>query len=330
MPTLVPASDPAFRYEGRLDRRNPAAPVVVWAGDRITVDFEGAELALRFGQAQGQAFFDVTVDGATEVVSGGQARWVWPHRLESGRHTLRIVKRSEADAGHVAFLGVELDESGKVAAPSPPVYRLRIQFIGDSITVGANNEDGAVDQWEDRRTHNHVLSYSYLTSQALQADHRATAVSGMGIVEGFVPMIAGDTWNKVYPREPVLTADLTSWIPDLVFVNLGENDDAFTRVNGRPFPSGYTSGYVKLVKAVRAAWPDAQIVLLRGGMWGGKNSDQLRPAWEKAVAELESGDPKITHYVFDHWSGQHPRVADHRILAAELTDWVKRQGFLKR
>lgn len=325
--TLTPASDAAFLLEGRFDRRNPAEPVFIWAGDRISADFTGGQLALRFGRSEGQTYFDVTVDDATQVVSGGARRWVWPSSLADGPHRLKIVKRSEADAGHVGFLGVELAAGAKIVPPASPAYRLKVQFIGDSITVGANNEDGVEDQWEDRRTHNHVLSYGYLTSQALGADHRAMAVSGMGICEGFVPMIAADTWNKVYPRTEPLSADLAGWVPDLVFVNLGENDDAFTRAQGRPLPAGYTDGYVRLIHAVRAAWPNAQIVLLRGGMYGGSQSVALREAWEKAVAEIERTDPKVAHYVFTHWTKTHPRVADHRIMADELLAWLKTQDF---
>ena len=326
MPRFVPATDAAFLLEGRFDRRNPAEPVFIWPGDRISVDFTGEQLALRFGRAEGQAYFDVTVDEVTQIVSGNAGRWVWPAPLASGRHRLRIVKRSEADAGHAVFSGLELAAGAEALPPVPPVYRLKVQFIGDSITAGANNEDGVEDQWEDRRTHNHVLSYASLVSRALGADHRAMAVSGMGICEGFVPMIAADTWDKVYPRDVPLKADLAGWVPDLVFVNLGENDEAFTRAQNRPLPAGYTRGYVQLIRAVRVAWPNAQIVLLRGGMYGGSQSVALKQAWEKAVAEIERTDPKVAHFVFTHWTPTHPRVADHRIMAGELLPWLKEQG----
>jgi lysophospholipase L1-like esterase len=327
----IAASDPGFRYKGSFDRSEPA-PVVIWAGSRVSVDFSGDALALGFGAATGQNFFSVSVDGAVEIVGvpeGAGHRFVWPRPLAAGWHRLEIFKRSEADAGHVAFRGIELAPGAAVRAAAAPAYRLRLQFIGDSITVGANNEDGAVDQWEDRRTHNHALSYGHLVSQALQADHRAVAVSGMGVCEGFVPMHAGETWDKLYPRDRPGHIDLRGWVPDVVCVNLGENDDAFTRANGRPFPSGYTAGYVALVRAVRAAWPEAHIVLLRGGMWGGAQSPELRSAWEAAVRELETADPRISHYVFSHWSQQHPRVSDHRAMADELLRWLKSQSWAR-
>lgn len=326
--TLLPAADPRFRYEGRFDRVNPAHPVVIWAGDRIGLDFEGGELAVVFGAPTGQNFFNITVDGVTEIADAAKGRFVWPRPLAPGRHRLEIFKRSEADAGHVVFQGVELAAGAQAWAAAAPAYKLRLQFIGDSITAGACNEDGEADQWEDRRTHNHALSYGFLTSQALGADHRAVAVSGMGICEGFVPMLAGDTWDKLYPRGNSARADLAAWTPDVVCVNFGENDSGFTRANHRPFPTDFTTGYVALIQAVRAAWPSARIVLLRGGMWGGKNDPNLKAAWERAVEKLEAADPQVSHYVFTHWSGPHPRVRDDRAMAGELTAWLQAQPFM--
>jgi lysophospholipase L1-like esterase len=328
--TLLSATSPGFRHDGRFDWANPAQPVVIWAGSRVTVDFEGDGLVLIFGQVTGQVFFNVAVDGVTGVADASAGRWVWPRALSPGWHRLELFKRTEADAGHVVFRGIEVADGARIRTPAVPAYRLRMEFIGDSITVGANNEDGAVDQWEDRRTHNHALSYGFLTAQALVADHRAVAVSGMGICEGFVEMKAGEVWDKIYPRAGSPRADLTTWVPDVVLVNLGENDDAFTRANGRPFPAGYTAGYGDLIKAVRAGYPAARIVLLRGGMWGGARSPELRAAWETAVRVLEAGDPAVSHFVFTHWSEQHPRVSDHRIMAGELTMWLKAQGWMGR
>ena len=133
-----------------------------------------------------------------------------------------------------------------------------MEFIGDSITVGACNEDGAADQWEDRRTHNCALSYATLTAEAFDADYRNTAVSGMGVAIGWVPMKAGEIWNRLYPDTNSPPADLHAWIPNVVFVNLGENDDSYPRAHGQPFPANFTDGYVALIRAIRAAYPDAR------------------------------------------------------------------------
>jgi lysophospholipase L1-like esterase len=328
---LVAASNPCFRYEGRFDRTDPAAPVVVWQGSRISIDFTGDQLVLCFDTVNDQNFFDVHVDDAQAVLAvpvGANQRLSCPLPLTGGHHRLMLFKRSEAAAGTARFRGIEIATAADVAMPATPGHRLAMEFIGDSITAGACNEDGAADQWENRSTHNNALSYGAMTSAAFLADYRNIAVSGMGVVIGWVPSHAAEVWNRVYPDARSPRADLAAWTPDVVFVNLGENDDSFTHAKGMPFPPTFSSQYVALVRAIRDAYHSAEIVILRGGMFGGAKSPALRQAWEIAVAELERTDPRITHFVFQHWTSTHPRVADHRVMADELISWLKGQAFI--
>jgi len=204
-----------------------------------------------------------------------------------------------------------------------------MEFFGDSITVGACNEDGDTDQWDNRHTHNAALSYVALTANAFSADYRNIAVSGMGIATGWVDRKAGEVWDKTYPNPASPRANLTQWVPQVIFVNLGENDDSYPRAHGQPFPEGYTDGYIALVRAIRTASPAAHVVLLRGGMYGGAQSEPLRQAWESAVTQLEAANPAIRHFVFKHWTHNHPRVADDRIMADELIAWLKQQPFMQ-
>ena len=329
---FIPAGDARFRFEGRMDFSDKSGPVVIWEGSRISLDFEGTQLALRFADGWEHNFFNVEVDGTNTIVgvpAGGACRVEVPLTRSPGRHHLMLFKRSEAAKGHVRFLGVELADGAPAWAPEPPAYRLRMEFFGDSITVGACNEDGAADQWEDYRTHNHALSFDYLTSQAWHADHRAMAISGMGIVTGYVDVLAGQVWDRLYPRADAPRADLKSWQPDVAFVNFGENDASFTHNQQQPFPEGYTAGYVALVRAIRAVYPRTQLVLLRGGMFNGARSEPLIRAWSAAVKELEADDAQISHFVFEHCAALHPRVPDDRAMADELTAWLKQQRFMQ-
>jgi len=329
---FLSAADPRFHYEGRFDLASPAGPVAIWQGSRIGLDFSGAQLVLHFDGIQGQNFFDVAVDDAIAVLSvppGPGRRLVFPEHLGEGRHHLTVFKRSEAAAGWARFTGVEIAAGAKAWTPAEPAYRLRMEFFGDSITAGACNEDGATDQWENFRTHNNVRSYAALTAAALAADYRNIAVSGMGIAAGYVEVRAGQVWDRAYPVAGSRRADLNAWQPDVAFVNFGENDDSFTRNNGQPFPAGFTDGYVALVRGIRQAYPKAQLVLLRGGMFGGAQSAPLREAWETAVHQLEAGDPAIHSFVFTHWSANHPRVADDRAMADELIAWLRARDFIK-
>ena len=328
----IPAGDARFRYEGRIDFSDTNAPVVIWQASRISIDFEGNKLGLDFDNAKGQCFFNATVDGSNTVVEIWEGKPVTPATLDgfgNGRHHLMLFKRSEANAGMVHFRGVELDAGEKAWAPPAPVYQLRMEFIGDSITVGACNEDGASDQWDNRRTHNCAFSFATLTAEAFDADYRNIAVSGMGIATGWVPMKAGEIWDRLHPDTNSPPINLSVWTPNVVFVNFGENDDSFPRAHGQPFPAGFTDGYVALIHAIRSAYPGARIVLLRGGMFGGAQSGPLRKAWDSAVTQLEAADKGVSHFVFKHWTSTHPRVADDQIMANELIAWLKQQDFMQ-
>lgn len=328
---LVPSSDVHFIYEGRFDTSDPSGPVVIWQASRIRVGFEGDAITLRFADLKGQVFFNAEVDGRTtrvDLPENSHRERVALSGYGAGTHQLVLFKRSEANAGTVRFLGVELSSDAQVAPAHRPQYAIRFGFIGDSITVGACNEDGPEDQWVDRSTHNAALCYAAMTADALHADHRNISVSGMGVVTGWVPQLAGATWDRLYPDPKSPRAQVATWVPNVVFVNLGENDNSFTAAHGQPFPPNFAAEYVKLVHAVRAAFPAAEIVILRGGMAGGATSEPLRKAWEVVVAELEKGDPRISHFVFTHWSKTHPRVADDRAMADELVTWLQQQPFL--
>jgi lysophospholipase L1-like esterase len=329
---IVPAADARFRYEGRFDFANSNAPVVIWQASRISLDFSGNTIGLLFGNATGQNFFNARVDGTNQVISlleGSPPQPIALSGFGDGRHQLTLFKRSEASVGTVQFCGVELSSTATVWSPPSPHYKFRMEFIGDSITVGACNEDGAEDQWTNRLTHNAALSYATLMADAFSADCRNIAVSGMGVATGWTAVKAGEVWDKIYPNPTSARVDLTGWMPQIIFVNLGENDDSFPRAHGQAFPTNYTGGYVTLIRAIRSARPGARIVLLRGGMYGGAQSEPLRAAWESAVAQLEAGDPNVSHFVFQHWTKTHPRVADDRIMAGELIDWLKRQPFMQ-
>ncbi len=333
-PQTIAASDTAFLYEGRFDFSDPAAPGVVWQGSRIRFDFDGPTLALKFDGVKGDVFFNAELDGHTTLVElhpNQPAVGANFSHLSATRHHLVLFKRTEATAGSAHFLGAEIAGGAHPFPPTAPAYKLAMQFFGDSITVGACNEDGDTDQWTDHRTHNNALSYGAMTAAAFNADYRNVAVSGIGIAIGWMQhMTFGQIWDRVYPDPDSPRADLTQWTPQIVFTNFGENDDSFTTAKKMPFPdAAYIDGYVAFVHAVRQAYPEAQIVILRGGMFGGAKSDRLRVPWEAAVKTLESTDAHVGHFVFKHWSSNHPRVADHRAMADELIAWLKEQPFIR-
>jgi lysophospholipase L1-like esterase len=330
--SFVPASDPSFRYAGRFDFSTPSSPVVIWEASTIAIDFDGDMAAIRFGVVTGDVFFNATVDGVNTVLAlkeGKPAKTMALPVSGPGPHHLVLFKRTESSAGTAVFAGIEVAPGAKVSRQAVPSYRMRMEFIGDSITVGACDEDGPKDQWEDRSTHNAAYSYAALTAAAFSADYRNTSISGIGLAAGFDDVLMGQVWDRTYPGAASPRADLAAWVPDVVLVLLGDNDDSYPRSKGLPFPADFDGKYAALIQAIRAAYPKAHIVLLNGGMWAGTNSKELGTAWAKVVARLESADPGISDLTFVHWTDNHPRVADHRVLADELDAWLGKQPFMR-
>ncbi|HEY3757085.1 MAG TPA: GDSL-type esterase/lipase family protein [Opitutaceae bacterium] len=329
--SMVPASNPAFRYDGRIDDHQADAPVLIWENTQVAFDFVGPWVALDFRDGRDQNFFNVEVDGHSQEI--GILPLV-PNRIvigpfADGHHHIVLDKRTEASTGHVTFAGVEPAPGGSIAPSPAPAYAHRFAFYGDSITVGACNEDGPVDQWIDRRSHNAALSYAALTANAFKADLQNISISGMGMAIGWTPFLTDQVWNRLYPDPTAVPVDPSVFHPDVVFTNYGENDGSFATARKMAFPSAsYLERYVAWVHELRATYPAAEIVILRGGMFNGANNPDLRSAWEAAVAKIESADPRVAHFVFKHWSGNHPRVPDDRAMADELVDWLHGQPFL--
>lgn len=328
----IRATDSLLTHEGRFAPFAPSDPgvTIVWQGSRCSFVFDAPTLRLSFDEVRGQSFFDVTIDGRMTQLAlrEGQAPLGAEFtNLPRGRHQLTLFKRSEAAAGTARLRAIELPRGGLVLAAPAPQYATSMLFFGDSITAGANSEDGEVDQWEDRSTHNNARSYGAFTAAAFAADYRNIAVSGMGICEGYTPFVAQQIWDRVAVDPAAPRAELATWQPEFIFVNYGENDESFTKNQQRPFPKNFAADYVKFIRTIRGAYPNARIILLRGGMWGGANSEPLRRAWETAAAELERSDSKVAHFAFRHWTGTHPRASDHRKMADELIAWLKVQPF---
>lgn len=326
----IKADNPAFAYEGRFDMSKAEAPRLYWQGGRILVDFEGDELTLLLELASGKTFCDITIDGQSGLLElqKGTNAWKLTTPIGKARHRLEILKRNEAGTGSLRFKGIVLGKKGKVHRPVYN-YHSRLIFFGDSITVGACNEDGPEDQWEDLATHNTNNSYSMIFGRMVNADVQNIALSGIGMVTGWnTAIFAPQVWNRYAPMARGNLADLKAWTPDVVFTNFGENDASYSQANGSPFPEAYTETYIKYIQELRKTWPTAKIVILRGGMYHGKNDPALAQAVD-AVRSAFADDKLIYGYNFVRSSNTHPRVSAHRDMAEELVQFFKQTDGLK-
>lgn len=323
---LIPADHPLVRYTGRVDDRDPKAPVMAWQGCQAEFRIRTGKLALHT-RGHWRNWLEVVVDGLhvkREVPSGDGVLEIPLHSRKGsdGAHRVTVFKRTEAYSGEYTLLGMEADRDAALFPLEPPPA-LGIEFYGDSITAGACNEDVRDDQYDDLATHNNYLSYGAETCRILGARYGNCAISGMGICETWNEYRARDVWDKVRLTDKSLLWDFTRWQPDVVVVNLGQNDEGFPASQGRPFPAEFRERYVDYIMKLSSVYPRATIVHASGGMGASFDSTGLREAMQGALSDLRAHGLPAHYFIFDAFNHAHPRVAVHLRMARQLADFLR-------
>ena len=325
---FVRADDARLAWIGRFDTRDPAAPLLAWSGSEIRARFSGTQLALRLAAVRGISHFTVEIDGRRHalVLQGEGARdWRLTEALPPGAHELRIVKRTEGSMAEARLLGLLLPADGQLLEP-PPARPLRLEFYGDSITAGACNGDLGADQYEDLSTHDGTRAYGALAAQQLGADYIGIAVSGTGLTRTWNELLMPQVWDRVAPRLDALVASVGARAPDIVLVNLGQNDHGLPASRGEPFAADFGARYLDFVRGLRQRYPQAKLVLTLGGMSAWKEQPALLEALADTAARLRSeGDTRVWIYTFKAFAWTHPRIDVHAQMADELVAFLRHE-----
>lgn len=325
---LIPAADPRMRWTGRIGP-GPLhdARLLAWSGSELRARFTGRELALEFSSTHwGTSHFTVEIDGRVlplAVPGNGWTVWRLREPLADGEHTLRLVKRTEASMAEVAFHGLRLAEGGRLLDP-PPARPLKLEFYGDSITAGACNGDVDADQYDDLYHHDGTRAYGALTAARLGADYVGIAVSGIGVTATWNELLMPQLWDRYAPRLDAGVAPPDARAPDVVLVNLGQNDHGFPASKGQRIAADFAPRYLAFVRGLRARYPQAKLVLLAGGMTAWKEEPAIPRALQQAVATLRGeGDARVWTTTFQAFAYAHPRIDVHAQMADELTRFLQ-------
>jgi lysophospholipase L1-like esterase len=327
-PGLVHANDSKLRWIGRVGPGPlPSSKLLAWSGSELRARFTGQELSLEFSSTHwGTSHFTVEIDGRVRPLAvPGNASTVWRLRepLTAGMHTLRLIKRTEGSMAEASFHGLRLANGGQLLDP-PPARPLKLAFYGDSITAGACNGDVADDQYEDLYPHDGTRAYGALTAERLGADYVGIAVSGIGITATWHDLLMPDVWNRYAPRKDAAVAAPDAREPDVVLLNLGQNDHGFPASKGQAIAADFGPRYLAFVRQLRARYPQSRIVLLMGGMSAPREQPAIPHAVVGAMQTLRGeGDAKVWSYRFEAFAWAHPRIDVHAQMADELTQFLR-------
>ncbi|WP_245237094.1 SGNH/GDSL hydrolase family protein [Paenibacillus ihuae] len=254
--------------------------------------------------------------------------------------TVTVIKLSEAAMSTVGIREIAVDAAAGIK-PAPPKLHT-IEFIGDSITCGYGVDDEHELHAFSTATEDVTKTYAYLTARQLQADYSMVSYSGYGIITGYTENdqkltthLLPDYYEKVgkseggfddtlLPQE--VPWDFSKLVPDLIVINLGTNDDSYTKEDAGK-QAEYAQEYVEFLKMVRRNNPHAPILCTLGIMGG-----RLYLYVEQAVSvySWETGDSNITAMKFDEQLPAdgyaidfHPSEATHRKAANQLTAQIR-------
>ncbi len=334
--TKVPADSPAFLYTGRIDFSDKKAPEISWTGTSIKANFTGTSLSLILDDQQGKNYFDIIIDGQDRYpyvleAKQGEQTYDITRALKPGKHSLEIYKRTEGEEGATRFKGLLLDDDAKLLPP-PARPKHRMEIYGDSITTGMGNEgaDNGADHLFSEK--NNYLAYGSIAARKLNAELHTISQSGIGIMISWFPFIMPEFYDQLSAvGNNDSQWDFSQWTPELVLINLFQNDswliDRDKRLQPIPTDEQRVQAYVDFVRSIRAKYPKAQIVCALGSMDATANEkwpNYIRAAVEKMKTQYH--DDKLDTLFFEFTGyGQHPRVAQHMANAEKLTAFVKKK-----
>lgn len=254
---------------------------------------------------------------------------------------VRVIKLSECP---MSTFGIKRVETDAVDGIHPlPEKKLKIEFIGDSITCGFGVDTDSVEIPFQTNTEDVTRAYAYKVAEALDADYSMCAFSGYGIISGYtdtgipsteqlVPLFyekIGFSYAKPFGTVKLskLLWNFTEFCPDLVVINLGTNDDSYCQ-NQKERQDEFSSRYADFLEVVHFHNPNARILCTVGTM-----CERIKQPVEKAVRiyQDKTGDKSISYLglplqlpedgLVSCW---HPTEATHNKAAALLVDEIKR------
>lgn len=332
---LVHYNNPEIEYWGRIDTTSFDAAELYWSGTSIRLNFEGTEIAAMFDEERGDNYYNVRIDNDSLFVfrpDTVQQYYKLAGGLGEGRHQIEIFKRTEWDRGWSRFYGFKIEGDAKVL-PKPAEKKRKIEFYGNSITAGYAVEDFSGQDRSDSIFTNNYLSYAKLTADHFDAGYRCICKSGIGITISWFPLIMPEMYNRLDPADPESRWDFSAYRPDLVVINLFQNDswlverpehEEFKHRFGteKPTDDFIVKSYADFVRSIRKEYPDAPIICMLGNMDATREGSRWPGLVETAVQQVN--DPQIYTF-FEPYKNSpgHPTIDEQQQMAQDLSHFIE-------
>ncbi|MES2064791.1 MAG: SGNH/GDSL hydrolase family protein [Bacteroidota bacterium] len=331
--TIINFDNQNIKFMGRIALTDSAAQLT-WTASSVLINFEGTAAKATLKDNTGMDRVTVVVDGkvtsTTIQPAQNPTEYTLVTGLPKGKHRLELFKRTEYDMGTLSFYSFNLD--GKILPP--PNFAHKMEFYGNSITCGFAIED---TDGKDRGTaefENGYKSYANITARHFNAYYHSISKSGIGFLISWFNYTTPDIYDRVSAHDSTTKWDFKKYTPELVIVNLGQNDSwltknkdypEFKRLFGTtpPTPEVIIKAYQKFITSVRGKYPKAKIICALGAMDATKEGSPWPGYIEKAVAGLKDKNIYTHFFAYKNTTG-HPSAQEQQAMADDLVGYIEK------
>lgn len=332
----VSPDDPHLLYLGPFETRDAKRPRFAWPATEVRVRFQGTSVSVDLSdtpmedETRQTDWIAVQIDDRPMTrlaLSEGRKRYELSRGLSASEHTLRLIKRTEAEVGTITLHGFTLSPGAILKAVQRP--KRRLLFVGDSISAGYGNEGANELCHYAPDTSDATRTFASLAAGELDAEAWVLAWSGKGVWQNFegrdegtmptlfVRTLPGDAGSSEIRLKPE---------PSAVVVALGTND--FFR--GVPDERAFMSAYRALLDKLASRAPHAPLLIVLGPMladdYPQPHARSTLKRWLLALKrEREQRGTKVDF--IEQWIDPaegmgcdfHPNLRTHARLARELS-----------
>lgn len=300
-------------------------------GAAIQFSFEGTDFVT---EIEGNSYWKVEIDNKEypSLLTSLRKKYTIGQGLPVQKHIVTLTRKSECTGEEIRVHSILLGENGIPKATPRPNNR-RLEFIGDSYTIGYGNEASNSSDGEPFSQTNTTKSFAYLLAKSFHADFQINAFSGRGLVRNYgnntpewtIPKLYEYTVPGVVVEGNSPKWNFNSWHPQVIVIFVGINDWQ----GAPPFPSAaaFDKAYAQLLNTLRSRHPGVQFLLLATHVWP---SDEMIPRVQTVFDnEIKNGHKDVTFmkvYTENTALDGHPSLHAHENLTNQLRPVIGRLG----